>query len=170
MKKRIRSFPWLLVGVLGIYTVVFLGCHPGPCAYGEIRVAFSSDGYLVIDRGDSQQAVLPPALYVTWLHEEGWSGSCTQDMVHVSDDNFDFSAPSPGCELLGDDVYWPETPELIWPEFYTLSFDLVWEQGGGAVDANAYPTIDSAGDVDSVELWDGWTLGLTWGEPYTNCE
>ena len=170
LKQWIRPFPWLIVVVLGVYVVVFLGCHPGPCHYGEIEVKFSSDGYLVIDRGDSQQAVWPPVLYVSWLHEEGWSDSCWLDMVRVSDDSFEFGAPNPGCVLWGDDVEWPETPELILPEYYTLSFDLLWEQGGGVVDANAYPTIDTVGDADSVELWNGWRLGLTWSEPYTNCE
>lgn len=134
--------------------VATVGCVKSDC-WG-VDVVVSSTGLLVseCDAGDSLPTLSMQVRDGKWLHD-------TEFSLVATDGGFTL----PKSETLVE----PRAREELDPDHYLITFDLLNTCEADTA-ADNYSAITIPATSGRVELWNGWILELSWGEPWYVCK
>jgi hypothetical protein len=163
MMRSGKRIPWVLVGVCGIAGVFILGCGGSGCGDYLIELLVSSAEPLLLDDSELDMVTRPPTLIAGIEPSDPDYSPVVTPLVRSTDTSFLLDEP---FTLVG---MWPDSDVDVVPSDFVLSFELE-PRDESDTGYDGFPPITQQGGAEEVELWNGWTLALEWGEPDDWCK
>jgi hypothetical protein len=158
-----KSVPWVVVGAVCVPGVFTLGCGGCCCADYLIEVVVSSVESLLLDDAELDTVARPPTLIAGIEPSDPDYTPVVIPLTSSADNIFTLQE---SFTLVG---MWPDTDVDVEAGDFALSFELEHGDVSDTGDDGLSPFTQQGG-ADEIELWNGWTLDLDWGEPTNWCK